>query len=239
MALHLTNTFFLLGALTLTAHWASGGARFSWRRQGSLAGVLAASMVGMVVLGSSGAVTALGDTLFPARSLADGLTQDLSAGAHLFVRLRILHPVIATAVAALVLLAATLARLQRPRARKLSWLVLALVLAQMAAGILNVWLLAPIFMQLVHLLLATRCGSRWCSSRRPLLPWKKKLLRRPTLRHILLGHVREPCQIAKGQRVERRARRDGPIRRAPRSRSSFAQSATHDLPWHQPVPNPV
>jgi len=38
--------------------------------------------------------------------------------------------------------------------------VLALVLAQMAAGILNVWLLAPIFMQLVHLLLA---DSVWIS----------------------------------------------------------------------------
>ncbi len=160
MALHLTNTFFLLGALTLTAYWASGGARVSWRRQGALGWVLGAAMVGMIILGSSGAITALGDTLFPAHSVTEGLAQDLSTGAHLFVRLRILHPVIATAVAALVLLAATLARLQRPRTRAFSYLVSGLVLMQMAAGILNVWLLAPIFMQLVHLLLA---DSVWIS----------------------------------------------------------------------------
>ena len=60
----------------------------------------------------------------------------------------------------LVLLAATLARLQRPRARKLSWLVPGFVVAPLAAGILKVWLLAPVFMQLVHLLLA---DSVWIS----------------------------------------------------------------------------
>src|SRR5215210_7122332 len=42
MATHLINTFFLLGAMTLTAHFASGRAPFRLRGQGSLAGWLMA-----------------------------------------------------------------------------------------------------------------------------------------------------------------------------------------------------
>ena len=162
MALHLTNTFFLLAALTLTAFWASGGGRVAVRRQGVLAWSLGLAVVGVLLLGMSGAVTALGDTLFPARSVADGIAQELSGGAHLFVRLRLLHPVIATLVAVLVLLASTLSRLLRPtpHVRTLSRLVSLFVLAQMIAGIVNVALLAPIPMQLVHLLLA---DSVWIS----------------------------------------------------------------------------
>ena len=156
MALHLTNTFFLLAALTLTAFWASGGARVSLRRQGILSWALGAAIAFMLLLGMSGAVTALGDTLFPARSLSEGLAQEISSGAHLFVRLRLLHPVIATVTAVFVLLASTLSRLLRPtpQVRSLSRLVSTLVIAQMIAGIVNVALLAPVPMQLVHLLLA-------------------------------------------------------------------------------------
>ncbi|WP_394825335.1 COX15/CtaA family protein [Pendulispora albinea] len=156
MALHLTNTFFLLAALTLTAFWASGGARVSLRRQGVVAWSLGLAVAFMLVLGMSGAVTALGDTLFPVHSVSEGLLQEISTGAHIFVRLRLLHPVIATLTAVVVLLAATLARLLRPTrlVRKLSLTVSLLIVAQMIAGIANVALLAPIPMQLVHLLLA-------------------------------------------------------------------------------------
>ncbi|HWL86565.1 MAG TPA: COX15/CtaA family protein [Polyangiaceae bacterium] len=168
MALHLTNTFFLLAALSLTAFWASlpgkirggeervEGPRVEGPRPAMLPWVMGAAIFGMLLLGVSGAVTALGDTLFPARSVSEGLAQDLASGANVFIRLRLLHPVIATAVACLVLLAATISRLQRPVApvRSLARLLSILVLAQMVAGIANVALLAPIFMQLVHLLLA-------------------------------------------------------------------------------------
>jgi heme A synthase len=156
MALHLTNTFFLLGALTLTAFWASGGAPIRVRKQGPLAWVLAAAMAGVIVVGMSGAVTALGDTLFPARSVADGLAQEMSTTSHVFVRLRVLHPVLAALVSVLVLAAATVSRLLRRAddVRRMSYAASALVMLQIVAGLVNVALLAPIPMQLLHLLLA-------------------------------------------------------------------------------------
>ena len=156
MCLHLTNTFFLLGALTLSAWWSSGGARIRLRGQGLAAWVLAPAFFGMLVLGASGAVTALGDTLFPATSLREGLQQDTAVAAHFLIRLRILHPFIATAVGLFATGGALAMRVIRPSAstRKLARALMALFIAQYCAGLLNVALLAPTWMQLVHLLLA-------------------------------------------------------------------------------------
>ena len=59
MALHLINTFLLLAALSLTAWWASGGARIRLRGQGIAIWGWGLAMVGALVLGMSGAITAL------------------------------------------------------------------------------------------------------------------------------------------------------------------------------------
>jgi heme A synthase len=102
-----------------------------------------------VLLGISGAIAALGDTLFPATSLQAGLAQDLDTTANVLLRLRVWHPMIAGATAAwLAFYALTSA------GRKLAWTVSGLLAAQLAAGILNLVLLAPVWMQMVHLLLA-------------------------------------------------------------------------------------
>ncbi len=156
IALHLTNTLFLVAALTLTAWWASGGAPIRVRRQGPMAWILGGAMSLMVVVGMSGAVAALGDTLFPARSIAEGLAQDFSVGAHAFVRLRVLHPFLAVGGGLFVVAAATAARVLRPTptVRVLSHALTALFALQVAAGFTNLALLAPIWMQLTHLFLA-------------------------------------------------------------------------------------
>src|SRR5512133_3382468 len=66
---HLVNTFFLLAALSLTAWWSSVvppaavGRVSRLRGQGAAGGFVVASLVGTLLLGVSGAVTALGDTL--------------------------------------------------------------------------------------------------------------------------------------------------------------------------------
>jgi len=123
MAVHLVNTFLLLASLALTAWWASGGAAVRLRRQGTLGLVVAGALAGTLVLAVSGAVAALGDTLFPAGSLAEGLRQDLSPAAHALVRLRVMHPLLALVVGGLVLYAASYANrvraggLARPRTR--------------------------------------------------------------------------------------------------------------------------
>jgi heme A synthase len=156
MGLHLVNTFFLLGALALTGWFASGGARLKVRGQGGVAWTLAGAF-GMVALtGASGAIAALGDTLFRATSLAEGMHQDVAMGAHWFIRLRALHPLLACTSAIACLAAASVLSVARPGAnvaRAARW-VRVTVLAQVGAGVLNLVLLAPIAMQLVHLMLA-------------------------------------------------------------------------------------
>jgi heme A synthase len=164
MVLHLGNTFLLLGALALTAWWATteesapSPANDDVRTRGSrfVRVAVGLSLGGVLVLGASGAVAALGDTLFPAASLREGLAQDLSPMAHAFLRLRLLHPVIALGSGVLVLGSAGLVRSisTSHRARSLARLVTILYVVQFAAGLLNLSLLAPVAMQLVHLLLA-------------------------------------------------------------------------------------
>ena len=156
LSVHLINTFLLVAALTLTAWWASGGGAIRLRGQGSVSWALLLGCLATLVLGASGAVTALGDTLFPAGSLAEGLRQDFSPTAHLLIRLRLLHPTIAIAVGVYLVAAAGLAARARPGAATRRWAraIVLLFAVQLAAGALNVLLLAPIWMQIVHLLLA-------------------------------------------------------------------------------------
>ncbi len=156
MSAHLINTFLLLAALTWMAFsaWHRDGVRFPRDRQARW--VLGGAAIVVLLVGVSGAVAALGDTLFPASSLAEGLREDLSPTSHLFVRLRLWHPVIAVLGSGyLIWLAALL--LRRSGARPVAKLALtlgALVLTQIAVGLLNVALLAPVWTQLVHLFLA-------------------------------------------------------------------------------------
>jgi heme A synthase len=156
MALHLINTFLLLGALTLTAWWASGGPPIRWQGQGALGWLLGLGLAGMLLLGASGGVTALGDTLFSATSLAEGLQQKFSPTAHLLVRLRLLHPLIAVIVGVYLIAVGAYGQSQRPTALAKNWwrLLTGLYLVQLAAGAINVVLLAPVWLQMVHLLLA-------------------------------------------------------------------------------------
>ena len=153
MATHLVNTFLLLGALTLTAHFASGGAPFRWRRQGWAGASPLFGLLGLLIAGVSGATAALGDTLFPSRTLAQALQQDLSPTAHLLIRLRMFHPVIAIAAGVLVSYLAV-QWLSRSETRRFANWTLALFLVQVTAGLVNVLLLAPVWLQVVHLLLA-------------------------------------------------------------------------------------
>ncbi len=155
LCIHLVNTLFLLAALTLTV-WAAGGKAFTWNAaaRAQLPYVLCA--IGLVVLGVSGAIAALGDTLFRTSSLAAGFHQDFAAGAHPFVRLRVWHPVIAAVVSAGMLLLCAMVIRNRPSegSVRAAWVLAALLLTQLAAGMINLALLAPVPLQLVHLFLA-------------------------------------------------------------------------------------
>jgi len=155
MASHLVNTFLLLASLTLTAHWTGGGPRLRLRGQGKAGAALGAGLLALLLVGTSGAIAALGDTLFPATSLAAALRQDLSPTGHFLIRLRLLHPAVALLAAVVLLFAGWYAPRQRPGAasRYGRWLSV-LVVVQVLAGLANVALLAPVWLQVVHLLLA-------------------------------------------------------------------------------------
>jgi len=152
MAFHLINTFFLLAANTLTAWFASGGRPFSLRNQGAVGLSLGLALVGMLILGASGAVTALGDTLF----LRAGLTPEESPLLAWLIRVRIYHPLLAVGVFALIGWAVAVVTKQRPGGLTgpLALAVLALYVVQLLGGALNVYLRAPVWMQLLHLLLS-------------------------------------------------------------------------------------
>ena len=156
MMVHLVNTYLLLGALTLTAWWAARGEpeRLAW--PGINGVILVVGLVGMLVLGASGAVTALGDTLFPAASLAEGIQQDLSPTAHFLIRLRVLHPVIAASVGVYLLAAVFWLRSGRRMTiqTKITNLLIGLFACQLALGILNIYLLAPVWLQMIHLVMS-------------------------------------------------------------------------------------
>jgi len=156
MGVHLVSTFLLLASMTLTAWWASGGKALDLRGRRAVALALAVPLAGMLVVGASGAVTALGDTLFPSASVAAGIAQDFAPGAHLFVRLRAIHPMLAVATAASIVIAAGVVRSLRPvpAVAITSRAASGLAAAQVCAGLLDVILQAPVGMQLVHLVLA-------------------------------------------------------------------------------------
>ena len=154
LTIHLVNTLFLLAALALTAwrarHRASAVVEASMRTRI----LLASAAVAILFAGVSGAIAALGDTLFRSETLAEAVAQDFTPGAHPFVRLRMLHPVVAGCVGIFLLSIGVRALSGCALIKRLGTAVLAVTLLQFCAGIANLLLLAPVWLQLVHLLLA-------------------------------------------------------------------------------------
>lgn len=160
MAAHLVNTFLLIAALALTMWWGREGADAPLPGPAPAVALTAlpfgAALAAVLATGVTGAIAALGDTLFPATSLAEGFRQDVSAGAHFLLRLRILHPAVAVVTAGLLAVVAVLAaaRQRRGSVPRLALGLAVLAAVQVGAGIANLVLLAPVWLQLVHLLLA-------------------------------------------------------------------------------------
>jgi heme o synthase len=156
VSIHLFNTFLLLASLAVTAWWASGQRPIALQGRGWLVWALRGGLLGVLVIGITGAITALGDTLFPASSLAEGLRQDMDPSQHFLVQLRIWHPLLSILVGVYLLFLTRVLRSQETDGRvdRLSRLLAILIVVQLAAGFVNVLLLVPIWMQIVHLFLA-------------------------------------------------------------------------------------
>ncbi len=143
---HFTNTLLLLGALTLTWWWQHPRA-VAVKEAGSVPRQAAWLAIAFTMLtGATGSVAALADTLFPSSSLRSAIAADLSSSSPLLIRMRWIHP--ASSLGAVIAVAVLSFGLRRERGR---WLV-ALVASQVVLGVADVVTLAPITLQVLHLL---------------------------------------------------------------------------------------
>jgi heme a synthase len=139
---HMTNTLLLIAALTATA-WFARAPVGAWSRVPKFVwyGFAAAFLATL-----TGVIAALGDTIWPATSLAEGIRTEFTSAAPALLKLRLLHPLVAFLAGFFVLVAAFSAL----RSPAKPW-VAGLVLVQLALGTANVFLLAPVWMQITHL----------------------------------------------------------------------------------------
>lgn len=149
-SIHFTNTLLLMGSLALTAWFLRDESRDLAVPRGTRTAAWFAVLATLVV-GATGSLAALADTLFPSATLSAGMAQDFAASAPLLVRMRWLHP----AAAIIALVAVTL--LVRSGVRASGWdrvciAVASLTALQFLLGGADVLLLAPTWLQVLHLL---------------------------------------------------------------------------------------
>lgn len=156
VSLHLVNTLILVGVTTLTGMWARGMAAPDFKGRGRMLMWIVIGIVMTLLLGASGGIAALGDTLFPATSFAEGFAQEFDPTANILLRLRVLHPAIAVATGLVMVIVAQVIAQINPVAgtRMASRVLLIAYVGQLGLGAINVILLAPIPIQLLHLLLS-------------------------------------------------------------------------------------
>lgn len=153
--LHLINTFLLLGSLAVTAWWGSGFPQPSGQVDRSTRRLLILGSVVILILGVSGALNALADTVFPSESVVGDLSEKFGPTAPLLSKLRVIHPVVAIAGGLFVgWIATTLSRNAGDRSKKLSGAVILIIFSQFFIGIANIYLLTPLSMQVIHLMVA-------------------------------------------------------------------------------------
>ena len=104
-----------------------------------------------IFLAVSGAIASLSTTLFPSISLFQGILQDFSGDSHLFVRLRILHPLLAVTIAGS--FAYWLFNHNQSR-------LAAEFLVAICVGIITLLTLSPVYLKLSHLLIAHLLWAR-------------------------------------------------------------------------------
>lgn len=153
--LHLANTFMLIGSLAVTAWWGSGNPEpRTAGKERSIRWLWIGAAV-LLVLGATGALNALADTIFPANSLAEGIADEFGPTAPVLLRLRIIHPVVAIAGGLLVgWIAADTARGGSQVTKRLAAAVSIIVFSQFFVGIANIFFLTPLSIQVIHLMVA-------------------------------------------------------------------------------------
>lgn len=154
IALHLVNTLILLLWLSLTAWGAwvqrEDGLRVLADARMRLLTVVA--LIGFSIMSAMGAVTALGDTLF----LSGVIGNEPDGAQHFLISLRAWHPILAIIISVFLLGLGywLLRRKTSPVLENLTRSMMLLVTLQVGVGVLNIFLQAPVWMQVTHLLIA-------------------------------------------------------------------------------------
>jgi cytochrome c oxidase assembly protein subunit 15 len=155
IALHLANTYVLVGWMLATA-LALRDRTFLSPLYFLKRPVLALFAISLILIGSSGAISALGNTLFPPESLIAGMADHANTSAHFLSRLKVIHPVFAVVMGLSLVtwLQASLATRSTALTARSGHTTSILVVANIALGGLDVVLLAPTWLSLTHLLMA-------------------------------------------------------------------------------------
>ena len=165
VAFHLLNSLALSGALALTVLYSRAGQPWppAWRGRSGLKWLMGLGLLAMLLLMFSGGIAAMGNTMFPPESLEAGLAEDFSAQSHPLIRLRILHPFIAVAVGVYLWLSLAWTGLAHPapQAAGLRRLLAWVYALQLLVGTVNLALLGPALLQLLHLALAVAAFMLW------------------------------------------------------------------------------
>jgi len=139
----------------VTAWWGSGFPQPSGQVDRSTKRLLILGGLVILVLGASGALNALADTVFPSESVVGDLSEKFGPTAPLLSNLRVIHPIVAIAGGLFVgWIGTTLSRNVSDRSRRLSGVVILLIFSQFFIGIANIYLLTPLAVQVVHLMVA-------------------------------------------------------------------------------------
>ena len=154
LCLHFGNTLFLLAALALTPRWLSNSCpRFGFVRTPHQMIAAGVGLVSVIVIGMTGSLASLGDTIFPADSLRHAVLEDFSSSSPTLLRLRVLHPIAVVIGSLYVLWLLQAFWRKQERSTWMSLLPVTLT-GQIALGAMNVILLAPVWLQMTHLLVA-------------------------------------------------------------------------------------
>jgi len=162
MPAHLVNTSLLMLVLTLTA-WAINRRSPTLSFAGLPAGLMLLGLGVLVAVSTTGALTALGDTLYPVTHgvpLSERV-QEVRSGATLLERVRSLHPLCALFAALYLFGVASYVKSVAPGQASLSLWVVLVLFAQLGVGVVNIWLSAPAWMQIVHLAVANVLWVLW------------------------------------------------------------------------------
>ncbi len=152
---HLVNTFLLVGAMTMVAFFAGEGNGFRVDLSRVLDKVLAGALGIILIIGATGALNALADTLIKSDTLKTASADEVLVTESVLRQIRTIHPFVAIIGGlALFMVVRYLVTGAGKRVRTLGLAVQGIIWLQFIVGLLNIALDVPLEIQLIHLFVA-------------------------------------------------------------------------------------